>query len=52
MRLSELQHHDDVAELVRRLAHDEIDIEEFWQEMRRHLTDEEIVRFCSGGLVE
>lgn len=53
IRLSDLSQHDRVAELLRKLGHDMIDIEQFWQEMRKYgLTDEDIDRFCCGEQVE
>lgn len=52
IRLSELSQHERVAELLRELGHDMIDIEQFWQEMRKYgLTDEDIDRFCCGEQV-
>lgn len=53
MKLKDLPKHEKVAELLRKLGHDMITIEEFWSQMRTYgLTDEDIDRFCCGGRVE
>lgn len=47
--LATISQHDRIAELLRKLGHDLITIEEFWQQMRRYgLTDEDIDTFCCG----
>jgi hypothetical protein len=51
--LKTISQHERISELLRMLGHDNITIEEFWQEMRRYgLTDEDIDTFCSGKHVE
>ncbi len=53
LRLGSLSQHERVSELLRQLGHDIIDIEQFWQEMRKHgLTDDDIDKFCRGEHVE
>ena len=53
MKLRDLPKHEKVAELLRKLGHDMITIEEFWSEMRAYgLTDQDIDRFCCGERVE
>jgi hypothetical protein len=48
-----LTQHEHLAQLLRDLGHDLIDVEQFWQEMRKYgLTDEDIDRFCRGEHVE
>ena len=50
MRLTELPKHEQVAELLRDLADDEIELEDFWEALRRYgLNDEDIHRLCCGG---
>ncbi len=52
MRLTELPKHEQVADLLRKLADDQIGLEEFWEALRRYgLDDEDIHRFCCGEQV-
>lgn len=53
IRLKDLSQHERVAELLRQLGHDFIDIEQFWSRMRSYgLTDEDIDKFCRGENVK
>jgi hypothetical protein len=51
MRRNELSKADRLSKLLRLLGLDMITVEQFWQSMRQYgLTDEDIDRFCRGGM--
>lgn len=51
--LRNLSQHQRISELLSQLGNDIINIEQFWQEMRKYgLTDDDIDKFCRGEHVE